>query len=437
MKVCFMICGQPRCIDLVISNIENIFKNYELNFYICLTSNHENFEKEYISTFNLNNILKNNNIKKILFIKDDDNSDYRNSINYTKKIYNLINIVEDFYDFYLILRSDLVLLNINFLEYVNDSNKLYFSAKKTNQYIDKISPSIDDSIIISKRYKNIKKLSKLLYFIKKSNGYLQNILHNFIELKKIDYCKINIDYKLILSKCNIIAIAGDSGSGKSTLSNYLLPIFKNVIKLETDRYHKWERGDDNYHTYTHLNPYANHLEKLDKDIYSLKIGNEIYAVDYDHSTGKFTQEEKIESKNNIILCGLHTLYNEKTNNIIDLKIFMDTDRKLIKKWKIKRDVEERGYDIEKVMTQIEIREKDYNTFIIHQKKNADIIINFYESENLLKCKIIIKNLSFNNKIIKYVFDYNLKYEINEEIIIYIDNDYYFMIIKIIKSIFDL
>jgi uridine kinase len=44
---------------------------------------------------------------------------------------------------------------------------------------------------------------------------------------------------------------------------------------------------------------------------------------------------------NIILCGLHTLYNDSTNNIIDLKIFMNTYRGLIKKWKIKRDVEQK------------------------------------------------------------------------------------------------
>ena len=86
------------------------------------------------------------------------------------------------------------------------------------------------------------------------------------------------------------------------------------------------------------NPEANNLEKMSKDVYNLKIGSEIYSVDYDHDTGKFTQEEKIVSKNNVILCGLHTLYSKKTNDIIDLKIFIDTDRELIKKWKIKRGI---------------------------------------------------------------------------------------------------
>ena len=60
---------------------------------------------------------------------------------------------------------------------------------------------------------------------------------------------------------------------------------------------------------------------MNMDVYNLKIGHEIYAVDYDHSTGKFTQEEKIEAKNNIILCGLHTLYNNTTFRIFFFGLF--------------------------------------------------------------------------------------------------------------------
>ena len=61
-------------------------------------------------------------------------------------------------------------------------------------------------------YNNLNKLIKkhghcsetLLYY------YLQNI-----------YKKININYSVILSTCNVISISGNSGSGKSTLSKYL------------------------------------------------------------------------------------------------------------------------------------------------------------------------------------------------------------------------
>lgn len=121
------------------------------------------------------------------------------------------------------------------------------------------------------------------------------------------------------------------------------------------------------------------------------------------------------------------------NDIIDLKIFMDTDRELIKKWKIKRDVEERGHSVEKVTSQILKREKDYDEYINVQKKNADIIIKFYEENHKIYCKIIVNNKKFMNKII-----YNNKYNYtingdNNEIVLC--NNYYDNIINLIKNIF--
>ena len=73
---------------------------------------------------------------------------------------------------------------------------------------------------------------------------------------------------------------------------------------------------------------------MQKDVFDLKIGKNIYQVDYNHKTGKFTSEELIESKNTILVCGLHSLYNQNSN----LNIFMDTMKDLNIIWKIKRDI---------------------------------------------------------------------------------------------------
>jgi uridine kinase len=271
-----------------------------------------------------------------------------------------------------------------------------------------------------------------------NNNYLDIVLYNYLKINNIDYKLIDINYKLIISKCNVIGISGDSGSGKSTILKSLLNIFEdnNVLSLETDRYHKWERGDSNYTQYTHLNPYANNLEKMYDDVYDLKIGNEIYQVDYDHNTGKFTQKEKIHSKKNILLCGLHTLYDNKFHELLDIKIFMDTDKELIKKWKIQRDTKERGYSIEKVLQQINNRENDYNNYILIQKQNADIIINFYELNDKLECNLIITNVLIINKIIQKIVQMNYEILIEEtnKLIIKLKNEYYDEIFKIIKII---
>ena len=103
----------------------------------------------------------------------------------------------------------------------------------------------------------------------------ETILFNHIKNSKINYEMINIDYGFVLSKCNVFAICGDSGSGKSTLSNLLKTYFTNSFTLECDRYHKWERGNDNWSKITHLNPKANYIEKMKEDVFNLKIGKEI------------------------------------------------------------------------------------------------------------------------------------------------------------------
>ncbi len=430
-----MICGQPRSIKMVIDNINNLFKNYNIDFYLCLSKNPQIYEKEYINKNNIHELYYDDKIKKILLIDDIHDNSFRNSLNYISKIKNVINIIDIKYDMYILLRTDLLFNNINFIDNIID-DKLYFCSQNYNQYIKDITNKVNDNIIISKNFKNIQELQNLYKYALNNNNYSEILLYDYLYTNTINYKLINIDYKLILSSCNIIAIAGDSGSGKSTLMKHLMKLFddNNFLKLETDRYHKWERGDINYNTYTHLNPYANHLEKMSEDIYNLKIGNDIYAVDYDHNTGKFTAQEKIRSANNILLCGLHTLYNNKINDIINIKIFMDTDRNLIKKWKINRDVNERGYSIDKVIKQIENREKDYEEYIKHQKKYADIMINYYEENELIYCKLIILNKFFVSKILLLSENLIYTFDDNRNIIFLFNDAFNENICNVIKKI---
>jgi uridine kinase len=189
----------------------------------------------------------------------------------------------------------------------------------------------------------------------------ETLLFYYLTISNLSYKLINIDYTVILSLCNTIAITGDSGSGKTTLSNILKELFQDSFILECDRYHKWERGNENWNKITHLNPEANFITKMNKDVFDLQIGNSIYQVDYDHDSGKFTDKQFIENKENIIICGLHSLYLK--DNIVNLKIYMDIDNNVRIPWKIKRDIEKRGYSLEKIMKQIEEREEDFERYI--------------------------------------------------------------------------
>lgn len=431
VKVCFLICGLPRSIDLIMLNVESLFDEtkYDIHYYICSA-------KSAVDGTSLESVKTNSRVQNIVSVPDELDSSFRNSINYFKKVSFITRMVPPIYDIYLVIRSDFIFENIDFFQYNNfEPRTIYFSLENKSCYTKNVENRVNEQIIISKDYTIIQKFGQLYDFSLENNNYADIIMYHFLKYLKsthpeIVYREIVIQYKIILSKCNIIAISGDSGSGKTTLMKYLQCIYgNNAIQFETDRYHKWERGNENYKKYTHLNPFSNHLELMSSDVYNLKIGNDIFQVDYDHDTGKFTAKQKIEAKDNIILCGLHTLYSNKINQILDLKIFMDTQRELITSWKIKRDTSKRGYSEEQIKKQIQDREKDYYEFIDHQKQNADIIVRFYTKYILRKeepdgCQLIIQSPDIFNKISPILAKYNYSTTILEsKAIIELSNNY--------------
>ena len=138
----------------------------------------------------------------------------------------------------------------------------------------------------------------------------------------------------------LIGIGGDSGAGKSTLLSDLKSVLGgNLSPIEGDGDHKWERGSQNWQKITHLNPKANYLYTQAENLVLLKAGNTVFRRDYDHNTGKFTEPIKFIPKDFIVISGLHPFYLPIMRKIIDLKIFLDTDEKLRKHWKIIRDAE--------------------------------------------------------------------------------------------------
>lgn len=174
----------------------------------------------------------------------------------------------------------------------------------------------------------------------------------------------------------VIGIAGDSGSGKTTLARFFKSHLDNdrSVYIEADGLHKWERGDSNWKLYTHLNPKANELHKQLDIVEKLKMHQVAFGRDYKHSNGTFSKDYAIQPKEYIVLIGLHPWYLPKMREVIDLKIFLDTDETLRRHWKILRDVTERGYSLEKVVEQIEKRVEDADLFVNPQRDKSDIVL---------------------------------------------------------------
>lgn len=185
-----------------------------------------------------------------------------------------------------------------------------------------------------------------------------------------------------------IGIAGDSGTGKSLMIVKLEKMLgvKRMLYIEGDGDHKWERKDDNWKKYTHLNPKSNYLYRQAEDIQTLREGSAVKRINYDHETGKFTRLKRIMPKPYIVLCGLHALYLPQTRNVLDLKIYMDTDEELRRYWKIKRDTGKRGYSQKEITKQLDERLPDAEKYIYPQKGYADICIKYYDDEISKKSK---------------------------------------------------
>jgi uridine kinase len=424
MKAAILISGYLRSYENIINfineEIKLSFDSYDVFFHI---TKNENKEDKYFNLIDDENELKKIislvNPKTVVIEKNEiysNNTNINSTINQWAKLYRLNQIKQSYeklenikYDIVIRLRPDINIKRKNIFKKKINENILYIPedskidrTKLTNVDDGYICDSFafGSSLIMDKYFSVYENINEK---IDRYGHVSETILFNHIKNSKINYEMINIDYGFVLSKCNVFAICGDSGSGKSTLSNLLKTYFTNSFTLECDRYHKWERGNDNWSKITHLNPKANYIEKMKEDVFNLKIGKEIYQVDYDHKTGKFTEKQHIEPSNNLIVCGLHAIYDEKINSSYDIKIFMDPQKELKYKWKIIRDVKERGYSLDKVMKSIKSREDDYEKYILPQKDNADLIISFFS-----KKFVDIFDMSIND-------DISLKIKINKNI----------------------
>lgn len=148
---------------------------------------------------------------------------------------------------------------------------------------------------------------------------------------------------------------------------------------------------------TPLHPDANNLKLIETHLFMLKRGEKIRKPTYDHRTGTFGPWEDFEPAPVIIVEGLHTLY-DGIRNYLDFKIFVDPARYIKRRWKIKRDVEERGYDRQKVIEEIIQREPDYKRYIDFQKIYADVVIKIFPTSmsNVERITYLFEEENFRN-----------------------------------------
>ncbi|MDD7317470.1 MAG: uridine kinase [Prevotella sp.] len=193
----------------------------------------------------------------------------------------------------------------------------------------------------------------------------------------------------------IIGIAGGTGSGKTTVVKKLVAALPphHVAVVPLDSYYNDTTGmtDEERRAINFDHPDAFDWKLLIKQINELRNGKAIEQPTYSYLMCNRLQETvRVEPKPVIIIEGIMTLLNRRLREMMDLKIYVDTDddERLIRN--IQRDVVERGRTVEMVIDRyLKVLKPMHEQFIEPTKKYADIIIP-QGGENLTGIGILCK-----------------------------------------------
>ena len=178
----------------------------------------------------------------------------------------------------------------------------------------------------------------------------------------------------------LIGIAGGTGSGKSTFAERLLALFPNDITvISFDNYYKSqdhlsfeERIKTNYDC-----PDALDTDLLVKHLRILQNGEAVDVPNYDFKMHTRKAElSRLEPSPIIIVDGILTFHDERLREMFDIKIFADADADERILRRLRRDVTERGRDIDGVIKQyVDTVKIMHGIYVEPTKKYADILIN--------------------------------------------------------------
>ena len=177
----------------------------------------------------------------------------------------------------------------------------------------------------------------------------------------------------------VIGIAGGTGSGKTTLMNNLIQHFSGMITvLSHDNYYRRldhldmeQRNQVNYDQ-----PAALETELMVEHLRQLRSGQAIDCPIYDFTVHNRSDETlHITPQKVIIVEGILIFADEALRDLMDIRIFVDTDADVRLCRRIKRDVNKRGRSLESVLLQYQTTVKPmHEKYVEPSKKYANIVV---------------------------------------------------------------
>ncbi len=197
----------------------------------------------------------------------------------------------------------------------------------------------------------------------------------------------------------IIGIAGGTGSGKTTLVERLREQFGDDISvLAHDSYYKAHHDlpleERRLLNYDH--PSSFDTDRMIADLEQLRAGRAIERPVYDYTIHDRTEETVTVPPNKVILVdGILVFEDPGLRDLMDIKIFVDTDADVRILRRILRDVKERGRSLDSVVEQYLSTVKPmHEQFIEPSKRYADIIVP-EGGKNLVAIMMIVQRIAYH------------------------------------------
>lgn len=194
----------------------------------------------------------------------------------------------------------------------------------------------------------------------------------------------------------IIGIAGGTGSGKTTLTEKLKKEFGgDVSVLYHDNYYR-SHSDMPYEERAKLNydhPDAFDTQRLVQDIEMLRRGEPVRCPVYDYTVHDRSAETvEVKPTKVILVEGILIFENKALRELMDIKIFVDTDADVRILRRIMRDVKKRGRSLDSVVEQYLTTVKPmHEQFVEPSKRYADIVV-LEGGHNLVALDMIIQRI---------------------------------------------
>jgi uridine kinase len=178
----------------------------------------------------------------------------------------------------------------------------------------------------------------------------------------------------------VIGVAGGSGSGKTTVVRRIVDSLgpEHVTLLDHDRYYR-DRNDLRLEERASLN--YDHPDSLETDLLvhhvrELKGGRAVEAPRYDFTRhARLTEKETFQPRRALIVEGILIFTDAALRDLMDIKVFVDTDSDTRFIRRLQRDVAERGRTMESVIDQYQTTVKPMHLeFVEPSKRYADVII---------------------------------------------------------------